>query len=705
LGSLAPALAEPDLRLDVVTLCCNCSNTGALMCPAQLDHMNFPTLNGHILAMGNDTYRNELQTNGNVLGVYYNTLNDGWTTNSGATSAGIIDQYANNLFTSTGPRPNWVVLNEISSGTWPSNQAYRTWVRDVVHTLHNTYGYTVILYSPFPNPGANSADWQAVVADAYIAVENYLSGQEIQNNSFSVSWCQSQYQSSISSYNGVGVATSRLILGEHFAQTVSGTGYGRSGVSSNNWDTAIAVRSLAARNLGFGGFIGYAWDKNGMNVSEDEMIHFEDTYATNPLPVLAGLTVPYVNLQPQDQVAPPGAAVVFTTAAAGTGPVSFQWRFNGVAIAGATTSALIISNVASANAGYYSVLLTNSAGATPSSNALLQVQVPPALAVEPFASATGSGGTAYAVGANLIGQTNAQGWVWYAAGTGTGQPVISAGNLAIAGLAAASGNSVNYGSAAGPTARFAFLPTGSPINSGSLYYSMAFRINNLGSLPTTGAFVAGLNNSTGSQSGQPSVVGARLYLRLSGAGYNFGINKADGTNITWDGVVHSVGETNFVVSEYTFGPPGAATNDDSAALWINPPSSSFGAGAAPAPTVTASAGNDLTGGTEGQIASFLLREGNASEPLSMTVDELRIGTAWASVTPAVVIPPSLNISRSGGAVVLSWSTNSTGFDLQTAPALGSAWGAASLPVYVVGSQYTATDSVASGPVFYRLAKP
>jgi hypothetical protein len=699
--------ASPDLRFDVVTFCCNCTNTGSLMCQPQLDHMNFPSLNGHFLAMGNDAHRNELLANGNVLAVYFNTLNDGWTTNSGAVSAALINTYSSNLFTSTGPRPDWVVLNEISSGLWPTNQAYRTWVRDTVRNLHTNYGFSVILYSPFATPGANSDDWQAVATDAYVAVENYLSGQEILAQGFSVSWCQGQYQASITAYNGVGVSTSRLILGEHFAQTLLNTGYGRSGVSSNDWDSAIVARSLAAKNLAFGGYIGYAWDKDALNVSQDEMIHFEDTYATNPLPTLSSLTPPYLNLQPQNQVAPPGATVSFTSFAAGAAPVGFQWRFNGAAVTGATNSTLTLTNVGSASQGNYSVLLTNAAGSTLSSNAVLQVQIPAPLAVEPFAPATASGGSAYVIGANLIGQTNAQGWPWFAAGSGSGQPVIATGNLTVSGLVSASGNSVSYGAAAGTTARLQFVPAGSPINSGTLYYSLAFRIDTMGSLSSTGAIVAGFNNSIGAQAGQPSVIGARLYVRLAGTGYNFGVNKADGVNISWDTSIHTTGETVFIVGVYTFGPPGASTNDDSAALWVNPSAATFGAGVPPTPTLTASLGLDITGGTEGQIMSFLIREASTLEPAALTVDELRIGTAWASVTPPAIVSPVLHIGRSGGAVVLAWDTNSAGFELQSAPNVSSpsAWSASSLQVYRVGGQYVATDSVPAGVVFYRLQKP
>ena len=117
-----------------------------------------------------------------------------------------------------------------------------------------------------------------------------------------MSWCQSQYSSSLANYVSLGVSTNRLILGEHFAHSTNNTGYGRSGVSSNDWDRAIIARSQAAKNLDFAGFIGYAWGADGMNVSQEEMIPFEDTYATNRLPRTTGVTLPYIIEQPQSQI-------------------------------------------------------------------------------------------------------------------------------------------------------------------------------------------------------------------------------------------------------------------------------------------------------------------------------------------------------------------------------------------------------------------
>ena len=81
-----------------------------------------------------------------------------------------------------------------------------------------------------------------------------------------------------------GVATSQLYLVEHFGQTVTDTGWGRSGCSYAGWDNAINARSVAAHNVGFAGYVSYAWSKNAMLVSDTDLIHFEDTYQGNVVP-------------------------------------------------------------------------------------------------------------------------------------------------------------------------------------------------------------------------------------------------------------------------------------------------------------------------------------------------------------------------------------------------------------------------------------
>jgi len=82
---------------------------------------------------------------------------------------------------------------------------------------------------------------------------------------------------------------------------------------------------------------------------------------------------PSITNQPQTQAVLPGSNVVFSVAASGTAPLSWQWSQGGTAIAGATASSLVITNAQAADAGVYSVVVSNLAGSVASSNAVLSV--------------------------------------------------------------------------------------------------------------------------------------------------------------------------------------------------------------------------------------------------------------------------------------------------------------------------------------------
>ncbi|MGD0262730.1 MAG: immunoglobulin domain-containing protein [Verrucomicrobiota bacterium] len=83
--------------------------------------------------------------------------------------------------------------------------------------------------------------------------------------------------------------------------------------------------------------------------------------------------------QPASQAVGRGEAATFSVTAIGSLPLSYQWQKNGVnlsdggSLSGAATSTLTVSNAASANAGVYSVIVSNSYGALTSAGAALAV--------------------------------------------------------------------------------------------------------------------------------------------------------------------------------------------------------------------------------------------------------------------------------------------------------------------------------------------
>jgi uncharacterized repeat protein (TIGR03803 family) len=95
----------------------------------------------------------------------------------------------------------------------------------------------------------------------------------------------------------------------------------------------------------------------------------------------ATLTVvdaPSITAQPTNMVVLTGTVARFAVSATGSASFYYQWQFNGDSLVGGTNAVYTISSVETNNAGYYSVVVSNSAGALTSSNATLTAVVSPA---------------------------------------------------------------------------------------------------------------------------------------------------------------------------------------------------------------------------------------------------------------------------------------------------------------------------------------
>jgi formylglycine-generating enzyme required for sulfatase activity len=97
-----------------------------------------------------------------------------------------------------------------------------------------------------------------------------------------------------------------------------------------------------------------------------------------------GGRAPVIIQQPQDLTVRPVSNAVFTVVAEGTGPLVYQWFFDGATIPGSRQSTLILTNVQSLNAGNYWVSVTNSVGSVTSSPAKLTVDLGEPIGTEGF---------------------------------------------------------------------------------------------------------------------------------------------------------------------------------------------------------------------------------------------------------------------------------------------------------------------------------
>jgi protocatechuate 3,4-dioxygenase beta subunit len=85
---------------------------------------------------------------------------------------------------------------------------------------------------------------------------------------------------------------------------------------------------------------------------------------------------PVITTQPSAASVSIGDTVSFSAAATSSTAVTYQWRKDGTSISGATAATLTLNAVTAANAGAYTVVITNSSGSTTSNAANLTVLTP-----------------------------------------------------------------------------------------------------------------------------------------------------------------------------------------------------------------------------------------------------------------------------------------------------------------------------------------
>jgi sugar lactone lactonase YvrE len=119
-------------------------------------------------------------------------------------------------------------------------------------------------------------------------------------------------------------------------------------------------------------------------------------YANNTIRVSGATfnTSPVIVTQPQDQTVGQNQDATFTVSATGSAPLGYQWQLAGTNILNATNFSYTRTNCQAADAGLYSVLVSNSLGTMPSSNALLTVILAPAISSQPQSTNINQGGTA-----------------------------------------------------------------------------------------------------------------------------------------------------------------------------------------------------------------------------------------------------------------------------------------------------------------------
>lgn len=242
--------------------------------------------------------------------------------------------------------------------------------------------------------------------------------------------------------------------------------------------------------------------------------------------------------------------------------------------------------------------------------------------------------TSYTAGSQIGSAPSSTIWS-QGGGLGGGSPIFTNSPLSYSGLVT-DGSSLSvfmHSTSSGNRTRGLNFTTTS---SGTLYASFLLDVV---AAPTANRMFASLTADS-SASANGSVMG--IFVNSSSQlqiGKNSSSAPAAGTTAAL-----TLGTVNLVVARYTWN---AAAGDDEFALWLNP--SSLG-GSAPTADISTTTGTDFAD----LDWFYLIQRNNASIASSvLLLDELRIGTSWADVTP-VPEPSVFALTGLGAFGLLAW---------------------------------------------------
>ena len=117
--------------------------------------------------------------------------------------------------------------------------------------------------------------------------------------------------------------------------------------------------------------------------------------ATSSVGILTVTSVPIISTQPAAKTVTAGETATFSVTAAGTAPLSYQWKKGGTDISGATSSSYTTPATSLADSGTaYSVVVSNELGTATSDAVILTVTMAPVITEQPTAKTVDPNATA-----------------------------------------------------------------------------------------------------------------------------------------------------------------------------------------------------------------------------------------------------------------------------------------------------------------------
>ncbi len=186
-----------------------------------------------------------------------------------------------------------------------------------------------------------------------------------------------------------------------FTFGIGSSGFGRINVTGNaplagSLGAVLLNGFVPATNttfqvMNFGSSSGGFSDTTGLRVGSGRVFQPQLTASSLTLLTLATNDVTITN-QPQSATILVGSNAVFSVGATGTGPLGYQWRYNGNPLGTATNSSYAVNGAQLVNAGNYDVIVSSSGGSATSAVAVLTVYLPPGFSVGPVNQTVRTGG-------------------------------------------------------------------------------------------------------------------------------------------------------------------------------------------------------------------------------------------------------------------------------------------------------------------------
>lgn len=205
--------------------------------------------------------------------------------------------------------------------------------------------------------------------------------------------------------------------------------------------------------------------------------------------------------------------------------------------------------------------------------------------------------------------------------------LVDNNSLTYPGLATSTGNKAKYDAAGSD-----YYRTFAAQTSGTVYYSFILNVSSLSTHTTTGGYFTSLVQGSSTTS-----YGGAVWTRASTTAgkFNVGVSTRSNSAVSWLSADLNPGTSYFIVAAYEII---TGTANDVAKIWLN--TAAIG-GTQPAPDATSVVGTDLSAAG---IDKVLLRQDNTSNTPFIEIDEIRVGTSWADVTPASAATPTITIS-------------------------------------------------------------